>query len=176
MYKVFSILFFAFAFLGNQTFAQETPKEEDGLKKELDKLVFGGTGGLQFGTVTLVNVAPTVAYPVQPRWLVGFGPNYTYYSDSRIDLRSSIYGGSVFTRYFFTESLFGHAEYESLNGEWFIDRDRFWANSILLGGGYNYRIANGVGINIMGLLNLSGEEFSPYGRGPIFRGGVNFGM
>jgi len=42
--------------------------------------LIGGGIGAQFGTITLVEVSPTIAYRVTDRFIPGIGLTYQYYS------------------------------------------------------------------------------------------------
>jgi len=45
------------------------------------KLTYGGGFGLQFGSYTLINVAPQVGYNFSEKFNAGAGVSYTYYKD-----------------------------------------------------------------------------------------------
>jgi hypothetical protein len=91
----------------------------------------GGNLGLQFGTVTAVNLSPEAMVRVVDQLHVGVGFSYDYlraknyfWDDANgqyIDFQSNVYGGRLFLRYYlrslfdnFLGNLFAHAEYEYL--------------------------------------------------------------
>jgi hypothetical protein len=84
----------------------------------------GGNLGLQIGTVTLIDVSPLVGYMLTNKLAVGVGATYKYYHirnyfyDPALNryenFRSHIFGGSSFGRYFITQNIFAHTEYEYL--------------------------------------------------------------
>jgi hypothetical protein len=81
-------------------------------------------------------------------------------------------------RYFFTDYLFAHAEYEILNLEAydFYPTRRVNVESLLVGGGYFQRIdGSNSGIFVMLLYNLTESLYTPYSN-PIVRIGVNLGL
>ena len=82
-----------------------------------DRLFFGGYFGLQFGTVTLIDVSPLVGLNVSTNFAVGIGLTYQYYSEKYQSYSTNIFGGRGFARYYFIQNLFGQAEYEILNFE-----------------------------------------------------------
>ena len=87
-----------------------------------------------------------------------------------------MYGGRVFGRYFFTDYLFGHAEYEYLNLEAFdFLRRRVDVNSVLVGAGYFQRFSGNSGVTAMLLYNFTEDRYTPY-TNPIFRIGFNIGF
>jgi|WetSurMetagenome_2_1015567.scaffolds.fasta_scaffold477085_1 hypothetical protein len=156
---------------------------------KLDNFVFGGIIGLQFGTVTLIDVSPNVGYYITPKILTGVGFTYEYYSQKWYEKRisSSIYGGRIFNEYIFFENIgtktrmrsnfaiFSHVEYEALN----VDRDfsdmqssaktgRFWLHGILVGGGFKQMMGKRASLNISILYNIINDKRSPFDN-PVFR-------
>jgi len=110
------------------------------------KLRYGGTGSLQFGTITSVMLNPRVAYPVNDRLLAGLGLTYLYVSDGRFEpkLEQSIYGFSPFVNYRVYGPIALAAEYELLRAqvvEGFINGTNpvfgeEWVSALYLGGAY----------------------------------------
>jgi hypothetical protein len=138
-------------FVSEQAFAQREIYSDSIPFK--DRLYFGGNLGLQFGTVTFVDVSPLVGVMITPRLSGGVGATFQYYDDSRFrGADGTSYGGRVFGRYNILPNIFAHAEYESINWESYDLAEnayrRGWSNALFLGGGY----------------------FVPFGR----RGGANF--
>lgn len=150
MKKLFTIVLIATI---TSAFAQERPQQ-----RFADKLRFGGNLGLQFGTVTLVDVSPMVGYQASERFLVGVGGTYMYFQDKRYaqTYSSTYYGGRTFGQYHITPQLFAWAEYEALNGELWnpIDQElqRMWFDNFFVGGGFRQGP-----IMVTGLYNLSYE-------------------
>ena len=144
----------------------------------LDKFFVGGNLGFQFGTVTFVDVSPLVGYKFSDKISAGIGATYQYYhyKDKYYDFQTNVYGGRVFGRYFFTDYVFGHAEFEYLNLEAFdFQRKRVDVTSVLAGGGYIQRFGNHSGIYAMILYNFTESVYTPY-TNPIIRVGVNIGL
>lgn len=146
----------------------------------IDRMFFGGNIGLQFGTVTFIDVSPLVGYRITDKISGGIGATYQYYhyKDKVYDFETNVYGGRVFGRYFFTDYLFAHAEYEYLNLEAFdfFPRRRVDVGSLLAGGGYFQRFGSGnSGMIIMLLYNFTESAYTPY-QNPIIRIGVNIGF
>ena len=56
-----------------------------------DRLFYGGNFGLQFGTITDIQVSPVIGYWVLPRVAVAVGPTYRYYKE--LHVATSLYGG-----------------------------------------------------------------------------------
>ena len=161
-------------------YAQQNPVNNEKLSIK-ERIFFGGNIGLQFGTITQIDLSPLIGYRVSERFSSGIGITYQYYSDSRFDFNTDIYGGRVFGRYFIYEDFFAHAEFEVLSLETELDRlnlypddDRFLIHSVLVGGGYRQKIGQSSSINFMVLYNLNQSSNSPY-QNPIIRiGSVSY--
>jgi hypothetical protein len=161
-----------------------------------DRIFFGGNFGLQFGTVTNIEISPLAGIYLTPRLAVGPGIRYEYFKSNYpgyVPYDTHIYGGTVFARYMVIRDMsnavglglnfgiFGHAEYEmlSLESRYFKigappdAEGRFTLHSILVGGGLYQPIGRRGGFLIMVLWNLNETANSPYSN-PIFRIGFNF--
>jgi len=159
-----------------------------------DRLVHGGGLGLQFGTLTLIDVSPLIGYRVSEKFETGIGLTYKYYryrdyfvdynTGIAYDLKSNIWGGSIYARYHIIENIFLHTEFEHLRYNYddyyytsgAITKDRLAAdiNSLFVGGGYRQRIAGNSYFYIMALWNLNETVLSPYSN-PVIRMGVILG-
>jgi hypothetical protein len=143
-----------------------------------DNIFVGGNVGIQFGTVTFVDVSPLVGYKFTEKISAGIGATYQYYRyrDKYYDFETNVYGGRVFGRYNFTNYLFGHVEYEYLNLEAFdFYRRRVDVGSLMAGAGYIQRISDRSGIVAMILYNFTESAYTPY-QNPIFRVGFVVGL
>ena len=163
----------------SQDFNPPVPKPEKEKKPfwSWDRVYGGGEIGLQFGSVTLVNVAPDIGYKITDRYSAGIGIRYIYFADRRYSPPSelSIYGGSIFNRFIVTDFLFLHGEYEVLNGPWIpYDPKRFNLNNVWVGGGLRQVVGNS-SLNIMVLWNLNQEDFNPFPN-PQIRMGISIGL
>jgi hypothetical protein len=155
-----------------------------------NRIFFGGGLGLQFGSVTYIEVSPIVGYRVTEKLSAGAGLRYIYskYNDDYFSnlsrgYETSIYGWSVFGRYFIIPNLFAHAEFEMLNlevptgisstGEYKLDRD--WISSTFVGGGYAQPLGGRSAILLSVLWNLTEETYTPYSN-PLFRVGITVGL
>lgn len=146
-------------------------------------LYFGGGFGLQFGYMTLIEVSPLVGYNITPKFSVGISPTYKFYKyndyyGQNLDLKTNVWGGSIFSRYYIFESVFAHVEYESLlyntQSPGYPETKQQY-NSFFVGGGYNQRIGGNAGMYIMILWNLNDTPDSPY-INPIIRVGFSVGL
>jgi hypothetical protein len=141
-----------------------------------DKIFFGGGLGLQFGTVTIVDVSPMVGYKPTNNWFIGVKGNYQYYNNNSIHESTQIYGGSLFTSYILFENVALYAEYEALNMETaYFDpyhtqstNHRFWVHSPLVGGGFSQSLGERSKLLILVLWDLNNSYYSPY-TNPIIR-------
>jgi hypothetical protein len=128
-----------------------------------------------------------IGYQFTERLQGGVGVTYIYYKvkDSyyNYSYETSIYGGRVFGRYYFLQSLFGHVEVEMLNmdvpaydlNSATYDYVRDNITSVMVGGGYSQSLGGSAALYLMVLWNLTEEQYSPY-QNPIFRIGVSAGF
>ncbi len=145
-----------------------------------DKVYVGGNLGFQFGTVTFAEVSPLVGYNFTEKLSGGIGLTYQYYSykDPSYQLTTNVYGARAFGRYFFTDYLFGHVEFEHLNldaFDFYPARRRVDVESFFAGGGYFQRIAGNSGLYVMLLYNFTETLYTPY-TNPVIRIGINIGL
>jgi hypothetical protein len=187
--KVFSaIICFLILFSHYALQAQDDLNKTKKPKTFADRLVVGGNIGAQFGTVTMIDLSPTIGYKVTDRFLAGIGITYQYYRTRdpvyNIVFKTSIYGGNIFARYYVLDNLFAQAEYEALSLETrYFDfgyppvhkSARFWIGSPMAGLGYRQAIGGRSSFNIMILWNFNETNYTPYSN-PIIRVGVNFGI
>lgn len=177
----FKILFICFL-ITNVMFAQDSTfmRKQKPVQKErlADKIYFGGNVGLQFGTVTFLDFSPLIGYRIDNKFSVGTGITYQYYQyrDQYYNFKTNVYGGRIFTRYLFTDYLFGHVEYEYLNLEAFdFRRRRVDVGSLMAGAGYIQRFSERAGMVAMLLYNFTESVYTPY-TNPIFRIGFVVGL
>jgi len=151
------------------------------------KLYVGGNLGLQFGTITLVDVSPWIGYRIIPQFTVGVGGTYKYYRYNLLNtnIQRSYYGGRGFVRYFpssesieILNSIFLHAEYEIL--EMSLDANNSDASNqrveSLFGGiGYQIPLGRDVYGNVYLLYDFKQSGYSPY-KNPMMRVGVSVAL
>jgi hypothetical protein len=167
-------------FLSKAQYENETKPEKSSFASHL---FFGGGLGLQFGSMTLIEISPLVGYRVTPKFSLGLSPTYKYYKYNdyygpSMDLKTNVLGGSIFARYSIFENVFAHVEYETLFYNTQVPgyptvMEQF--NSFFVGGGYNQRIGGNSAMYIMMLWNLNDTENSPYVN-PIIRVGFSVGL
>lgn len=156
-------------------------KAQNTQTKISDKVFFGGSIGLQFGDVTMIDLSPQVGYYVTKSLAIGMGFSYKYFKDTRYitDFSTSIYGGNAFSRLFLFGDLYAHAELEALNIEEFnpdlqeFNENRIWVYGVLVGGGFRRRIGQKAAINLEILYNLNHTRNTPY-KNPVIRISFNF--
>jgi len=145
-----------------------------------DRLYFGGNLGLQFGTITLVDVSPLAGVMITPKLSGGVGMTFQYYDDNRIQgAEGTSYGGRLFGRYNVFPNIFVHAEYESINWEtydYFAEGfRRIWTNSLFVGGGYFAPFGPRGGANFTFLYNVLYDNQNSYYAEPyVIRVGFVF--
>ena len=144
------------------------------------RLFFGGGLGLQFGSMTLIEISPLVGYKVTPKLSIGVSPTYKYYHYNAYygSTSTNVFGGSIFSRYSIFENVFAHVEYETLFyniQEPGYPTARLQFNSFFVGGGYNQRIGGNSAMYFLVLWNLNDTPDSPY-INPVIRVGFSVGL
>lgn len=178
---VLAVIFFV---TGNMAIAQNN--DEGSLKGAplSERLFFGGGLGLQFGTLTLIDVSPMIGFKLTNRIGIGISPTYKYYRyrnyfGNDLDLKTNVLGGSVFARGYIYSGLFAQTEYEYLNYRYNdpyasgkLSKD-IW--SLFVGGGYSQPMSERASVYLMILWNLHDTADSPY-TNPVIRAGVSVGF
>jgi hypothetical protein len=144
----------------------------------------GGNLGVQFGTVTMIDVSPQFGYYLLENISVGVGFTYQFISDHRYAPAATMHvlGGRVFTNLHFPfyNSIFAHGEYEymayktnifssNLMPEWIT------LSNVLAGIGYRQRVYGRSCITLMVLWNFNETEYNLYSN-PVIRVGVDIGL
>jgi hypothetical protein len=142
-----------------------------------DRLFFGGSFGLQFGTFTDIEVSPIVGLWVLPRIAVAAGPVFRYYKDP-FD-HTTIYGGTSYLQFLFIQDFNNlQGEYEALSLESAYFRNpatsgRFLLNTLLAGGGIRQPLGTKAALNFIFLWALNDSGYGIYGN-PEIRISVTF--
>jgi len=186
LYFIKISLFFTIFIHPNVYSQDDQTDKQTPIKSSFFNNVFtGGNLGIQFGTQTIIEISPIVGYRITNRITTGLGVSYRYYrlNDNNYIFKTTIYGGSIFARYYILDNIFIHGEYEVLNLETaFFDpnslihkKSRFWIGSMLGGGGYRQAIGAKSFINLMVLYNFNETPFSPY-HNPVIKIGIDLGL
>jgi hypothetical protein len=148
-----------------------------------DRLFYGGSFSLQFGTYTDIEVAPIIGLWVLPRIGIAAGPDFQYHKF--LSERTTIYGGKSYVEILFLQDLdniiplgvhlglFLHGEYEvlSLESAFFkqppYDSERFMVNTFLAGGGIRQQIGQRSSLNLTFLWALNDSGYGIYGNPEI---------
>jgi len=108
-----------------------------------DKLHFGGSLGLQFGSFTSVYISPILFYDVAKKLMVGVGFNYIYqkYDYGSVEYKTSIYGPKLAAIFKPFKQLIVSTEYEynfyDRNSDYFGQPiDPYWHSTWYVGLGY----------------------------------------
>jgi hypothetical protein len=151
---------------------------ESGKPPVRQRIFFGGSFGLQFGTVTNIEVAPLAGIWLLPRVAVGAGPSFQYYKDPFG--KTAIYGGRAMLQFTLVQDLnniipvglntgiFVQGEYDGLSLEksfFSTDPDsdgRLYYGSFLAGAGLSQPTGRRSCMNISFLWNITGNEYGIY--------------
>ena len=167
------------------TFAQyENTSDQDSKQKttqrtpKLNNWFAGGMIGGGFSTYnSYIEIAPIIGYHVTPAFDVGTRLTYIFqsYKDPQgMKHQYHNYGASLFGRYRFLKFLMAHVEYSGLSVMWY-DYERYWVNSLYIGGGL-YQSLGGKGFATITILYDVFEDIhSPYNN-PLIRIGFGVGF
>ena len=175
------LLFSSLSVVSGQRTRQQAPPLRE-------RLFFGGSLGLQIGTVTNIEVSPVIGLWVLPRVAVAVGPEYMYYQDPYYS--TSIFGGKAYTELVLLQDLnsvipvgihmgiFLHGEFESLSLESEVwntaySSGRFMLNTALAGGGISQQLGPRSSLNFLVLWVISGSDYGFYSN-PEIRVSFNF--
>ncbi len=179
LFKTVIILVVIFIFVP-ELYSQRNRNEPPPLR---ERLFYGGSFGLQFGTITDIQVSPVVGIWLLPRLAVAAGPNYRFYK-YYLD-RTDIYGARAYTEFVVIQDIsslipigshtgiFLHCENELLSLQssfWKIPpytSDRFYLNTLLAGAGLSQQIGRRASFNIMVLWALNESFYDIYSNPEI---------
>lgn len=178
--KIFMLLTFLFA-SALTSFGQKEKEEAPPLR---ERLFFGGSLGLQFGTITDIEVSPVAGLWVLPRVAVAIGPDYRYYKFR--DTETNIYGGHGYVQFMVIQNLnnvlplgantgiFVQLQNELLSLQssfWKIPpyaSERFFINTVLAGPGISQQMGRRSSMNLAVLWPLNQSMYDLYSS-PEFR-------
>lgn len=178
---LFAYCLLQITYCSSQDFNPPEPKPEkkaDGPFWSWDKVYFGGGLGGGFTQYeTLFDISPMVGYRITNRFSAGIGGVYNYYENRSVKpaYKLNIYGGTLFSRFLFTDFLFAHAEYQPLNGPWIYPDRRFFIHNVWVGGGLRQAAGDRASLMLTILWNVN-ENIYSYPLSPQIRVGVNFGL
>jgi hypothetical protein len=180
----------------NLTAQTKTKKE----KKFSDKLFFGGSIGMVFGTVTRIDILPEAGMWLIPQWAIGIGGRYTFRKE-RFNMvggeikpyKAHIWGFSGFTQILPIPDLdkkfhIGIKGGPIFYGEWeglYLDKGAIhhtaaepqgkgWVHMFLFGGGYRIPLGDKAALNLLVLWDLTNNTYSPYTTNPLLRLSISF--
>jgi hypothetical protein len=168
-------LFISISVISGQNQRQEIPPLRE-------RIFFGGSFGLQFGTYTNINVTPMVGLWVRPRIAIAAGPNFTYYKDPYY--KTTMYGGNAYVQFVPVRDInnaipiglhmgiFLHLEDELLSLESAVwdpqnPNTRFSVNTLLGGFGISQQLGVRSSVNLMFLWTLTDSGYTLYNNPEI---------
>jgi hypothetical protein len=144
-----------------------------------DRIYYGGTVSLGFGSTTRIGIFPMVGYKLTPKLSGGVEVGYEYVSYDGGESTNN-YGASVFGNYRIGRGLYAHAEYQGVNYEVFSgpnSSDREWVPFVLVGGGFYKPISPRTALYVEVLFDVLQDEQSPYDDWePVVSIGVGVGF
>jgi hypothetical protein len=156
-----------------------------------ERIFFGGSFGLQFGSYTNIEINPVIGLWVLPKVALAVGPGYQYFSDNYYNLSTSVFSFKTYGQFVLLRDLNDfipvgihtgivlHLEDELLNleSEYWQNvtngSDRFWLNSLLIGGGLSQPLGKKGAFTILILWVLNDSGYQIYDN-PEIRIGFTF--
>lgn len=173
-------------------FAQDDTEEKKGFQK--DKVFFGGSFGVGFGSITRINIAPQIGYRFTDHFAAGTGINFQYvefkekYANGDLFHKASqgVVGLNIFGRFYPIRQLmlqvqpeanylFGREIYYDTNPRQEYTLDTKIVPSLLAGGGLVLPSGRGAFI-IAVFYDVLQSESSPYGKKAILNFTFNVGL
>jgi hypothetical protein len=143
-----------------------------------ERIYYGGTVSLSFGSPTSIGIYPMIGYKLTPKISGGAEVGYEWVDYGNKSTHN--YGAALFGRYFLRPNLYAHAEYQAVNYEVFTgpnSSEREWVPFLLLGGGAVKPIGNRMSVYAEVLFDVLQDEKSPYSDWePIINFGVAVGL
>jgi len=147
-------------------FGQRSKEEKPPVR---ERLFYGGSLGLQFGTYTDIDISPVVGLWLLPRLNIAAGPKYRYLK--YYEERASIYGARAYSQFFVIKDinniipinihlgLFLHAEDEFFKVKYTdgIDTKELYINAPLVGAGISEPLGRRSSLNVMVLWALEDD-------------------
>jgi hypothetical protein len=164
---------------GSMVSGQQRKEEKPPIR---ERMFFGGSLGMQFGTITDIQVTPIVGLWVRPRVAIAAGPNYRYYKDPYGS--TTLYGANGYVQFYPLKDLnnlvpiglhmgiFLHLEDELLSLESAVwdtsnPNTRFIDNTVLGGFGISQMMGPRSSINLMFLWALNNSVMGLYNNPEI---------
>jgi hypothetical protein len=159
---------------------QRTREEPPPIK---ERLFYGGNFGLQFGTITDIEVSPVIGLWVLPRIAFAVGPDYRFYK--YFSEKTHVYGGKTYAEIILLRNINSvipigsntniiiHVEDELLNLESAFWKEppypytRFYVNTVLAGGGLSQQIGRRSSLNFVVLWPLNESAYGIYSNPEI---------
>jgi len=153
-----------------------------------ERLFFGGDMGLQFGTITNIQLSPTIGLWLTPRLSIAGGPTYQYYKDPSFS--TDLWGPRAYSQFMIIKDINNiipigmgmgigtHIEYEGLSLEKsvFVDENetgRMYVSSLLAGFTVNQSLGRRSFMSITVLWALTDNQYQVYSN-PEIRIGFMF--
>ena len=150
----------------------------------LQRFYIGGSFGLQFGTVTNIEISPMVGFWLLPRVAVAAGPSFQYLKAPGVG--TTVFGGRTYLQFALVKDLsnlipvgagtgiFVQGEYELLSVEKryvtlvYEDEGRVSSGNFLAGAGISQRTGRRSSLNITFLWCVSNDKYELYSN-PVIR-------
>jgi hypothetical protein len=166
-----SLLVASLSVISGQKAREQTPPLRE-------RMFFGGSLGLQFGTYTDIQVTPVVGLWLRPRIAIAAGPNFRYYKYAGYE--STMYGGNAYLQFVPVQDInnaipiglhmgiFLHLEDDILNfDDPYVENSRVTVNTVLGGFGIRQMLGERASLNLMFLWAFNESQYDLYSNPEI---------
>lgn len=170
--KYFIPIFILLCFISSSANSQNVDKRSSNRREKVEHpYIIGGGLGLQFGTITFIELSPKVGYRLTEHFTTGLGGTYQYFRDRRagLDYSTTVYGGALFAQHDIWNNFYAYAEFEYLTYEDYYNV-QVVSENILIGGGYKQWLSSRAYAYLSLLYNINETYKTPYSN-PVFRTG-----
>jgi hypothetical protein len=175
-FKKIGILIIGFLFASLIVASGQSVREQKPPLRE--RMFFGGSLGLQFGTYTDIQVSPMVGLWLRPRIAIAAGPNFRYYKFQGYE--STMYGGNAYVQFVPVQDInnaipiglhmgiFLHLEDDLLNfDDPYVENTRVTVNTVLGGFGIRQMLGQRSSLNLMFLWAFNESRYDLYSNPEI---------
>lgn len=130
---------------------------------ETSNIFVGGGFALAFGTVTNIEISPTLGYRLAERFYLGGGATYSYYNNSFYQTTAYYWGFNTYVRAELFRGIFVHAETDLLNVPDFFSttaNQRVWTEGFYVGAGLSQKAGQRAQVNLSVLWNLNENHYT----------------
>ncbi len=138
-----------------------TKKSEKDSSKIFGRTVIGGDFNLAFGTITAIQLSPTVGFYVTSWSLAGAYVSYEYFKSKSMNYSDSRYGAGVLVELYPIEWLVLHGENGLTRVYDYQNYKYLWTYDVFAGAGFRQKFGKKSMVNYLFLFNINKNPYFP---------------